>query len=206
MREEMERVLPKVALDRGLSTEECMLQWKAYKNFINIREGEPAHLAKYLSGVDPDDAPTLALAETLRACGIVSRDRHIQAMGGTVIPVEFVYDVRGYSRKACVSLTIKMCGYTLVVSTVAAARIGAILLRQAAAGFMRLPDGVKLLILVTLALMLLNPKSRATIAGWLQRVLETASDIGPQAFSGMMGFAKMAIENEPVIPALPAGR
>src|SRR5690349_287047 len=35
--EEVERWLPTVALDRGLSTEECVLQWEAYKRLINIR-------------------------------------------------------------------------------------------------------------------------------------------------------------------------
>lgn len=201
--EEVERVLPEAALEWRVSVDACLDEWYAYKKLINIRNGDPKLLAKYVSGVDPDDAPTLALAETIRACGIVSKDRHIKMMGGTAIPVEFVYAVRGYSRKACVSLTIKMCGYTLVIGTVAAAQIAAVLLRQATAGFMRLSDGVKLLLLGGLVLTLMHAKSRAAVAAWLQTAFRTLGEISPPVFNGMMELAELAIANQATTPELP---
>jgi len=203
---EVEEILARLAIDQGINLEQCLREWRSYKKLLSVCRADPAVIAKYLSGADPDDAPTLALAETLRAAGIVSRDLHIRQMGGTAIPVSFVTEVRDYSRKACISLTIEICGYTLVVGTVGALKIAVTAIRNAVAGFVRLPDGIKWLCLAALLIILLNPKARGAVLNWIENAAKAIGEMTPLALREMMLLVEMAAENRVPPPIVPSTR
>ncbi len=100
---EVEEKLPLITAERGLCHDAWRPEWGSYKSMLRIQEPDPVSLQRYADGQDPDDAPTLALADVIAASGILTRDSDIPAMGGNPIPVEFVLEMRDYSRKTAVS-------------------------------------------------------------------------------------------------------
>jgi len=197
---EVEEWLPALATERGLTQNSWVTEWGKYKRMLRVKGPDPIKLAQYANGQDPDDAPTVALAETLSACGILSKDSDIGAMGGALIPVEFILEVREYSRKAAVSLSIRIGGYLIFAGTAQALVVA---LKQCIYFLKNLPDSVKALAFIVLLFVVLYPKLRISVTSWLKSLGGRLPDVRPQIVQIISALAEIAADTQAVPPPLP---
>ena len=163
--DEAHRCMPEWAQRKHLDLNRCLEELHRIRASLNILQPTDEDIARYVGGKDPDDAPSLALADIVEAVGVFSRDNHISQMGGIQIPRSFIFHIRDYSRQLAVTLSIKVGGYYL--------SIGAFRLFLAAHNFIKagvsriseIPTKYRLLLLAAVAGIFLHPKSRATIIG-----------------------------------------
>ncbi len=106
---EVERHIPKLAKQYNDSEGRFLRHWVEYKKILKIKTPRKYRVEKELrtNPQDPDDAPTIALAKELKAVGIFTRDRDLEAMGGFCLDLDFAIQARDYSRKIVVAVTIK---------------------------------------------------------------------------------------------------
>jgi len=150
--EEVQEKIPEVAKKRKIDGVVLARLWEEYRAILRVEEPDPIHVEKYRKGRDPKDADYLALADTLAAKGILSRDKDISAMGGAVISMEAVTLLRDYSRAAAVEFNIKVNGcYSLMVGIVTL-KIALEVLDKAAGQVARIPGWAKGLLLCILLL------------------------------------------------------
>lgn len=200
---EVEEKLPFIADKRGLSHDVLLREWATYKGMLHIKEPDHAKLEPYANGQDPDDAPTLALADTLQACGILSLDSDILAMGGRLIPIEFIFQARDYSRKAAISVSIRVGGYFIVVGASGALKVLTSAIEQSAAWFRKLPHSAKSLAFMVLILGILHPKVRNSIAASANMIGGKLPGALSQILQLMLCLAELAADNEASPPMLP---
>lgn len=114
---EVERRIPKLAKQYKVPDELFSRQWAEYKKMLKIKTPRKYRVEKALrtNPQDPDDAPTVALANELQALGIFTKDSHLEAMGGFCLDLDFAIQARDYSRKIVVAVTIKQGVFTGLV-------------------------------------------------------------------------------------------
>jgi predicted nucleic acid-binding protein len=200
---EVEQHLARISDERGIPMAVWTAEWSNYQRLLNIKDPDSAIVAKYSIGQDPDDAPTLALAETISACGILSRDSDIEAMGGRVLPIAFIIEARDYSRNATVYVSLQIGGYGILLGTFNALRLLASAVRVGLAWFNRLPDGIKIATLVALLVAVVHPKSRAAMIAGLREAVAAMSDAGPAMLQNMVEVARTADLYRPKVPEVP---
>lgn len=114
---EVNEHLKDIASQHNIPMNSLKKEWKSYKAMLKIKELDKAIINKYKNSRDPDDAPTLRLADLLPADAIISKDKDLKSMGGKVLsakPVgdkgvlvfEFCASARDYSRKATITTFI----------------------------------------------------------------------------------------------------
>jgi hypothetical protein len=85
------------------------------------------------------------LQQKLGVDGILTKDAHINRMGGHSLTLDFVFNTRAYARSAVTTISILFLGAVLPsVSLIILARF----LKQLASGFVRLPEPIKALIII----------------------------------------------------------
>lgn len=97
-------------VDAGSSESEVAAHWQRLRPHINFVDvgGAPENGEDFL---DPKDVPYLRLQKLIEA-GILSKDHHINAMGGRAIhPFRILAALRAYSRASAVHVTIQVNGY-----------------------------------------------------------------------------------------------
>ncbi len=201
--QEVERHLPRLTADRGLSHNAWVAEWAAYKAMLQIVTPEDYMIEPYLSGRDPDDAPTLALAKMLSASGVLTHDLDIAAMGGTAIPIEFILKTREYSRKTAITVSIRVGGLLVVMGAVEALAILISTLKQSAGWFQRLPDNAKSLALVVAICVVLHPTARRSILTWLEASSSLLASKAPELLRVLIALCKLTSENQACSPIPP---
>lgn len=176
---EITEKIPYVAARRKVDEEALYRAWEAYKGHFRIELPDPERVAQHKAGRDPDDADYIALAETISASGILSRDKDIQAMGGVVLSVEVVGHLRDYSRATAIDLNIRINGVFLGIFTAAMVKALAELIRGCAQQAARLPLWARLIILGLGLFLMLNDHSREKLHAQLQSALKAASGAMP---------------------------
>lgn len=185
---EVDKKIPTIAADKGISEEAMRQEWKTYRKLIKVRTPRKALVDRYKGGQDPDDAPTLALAKMLRADGILSKDSDLVAMGGLVIERDFTKQARDYSRKTAVAATIRCSGG--IALTVSWATIDVVL--RSIKGFLDwfrgLPAPVQAIIFFAVVAIASNKKmqgevialfkKRADLSGYLTPALDLLARVG----------------------------
>lgn len=201
---EVEEHLTSVAVKYKLSPAQCLAEWAIYKQMLHVREPDHASLEKYVGGQDPDDAPTLALADMLGAFGILTRDSDILAMGGNCIPVGFVVRARDYSRKTTVSLSIQIGGYYVSIGAIQAFLLVVSALRHGVSLFRGLPPQIKIFAFMVLAFIAAYPKSRYLAISSLKALRRGLPDALPrQILQTILYLADMAADNYALPPTIP---
>jgi predicted nucleic acid-binding protein len=200
--EEVEEKLPDRAAKNNLTHDACLAEWSRYKMMLSVRDADMTLTGKYALGIDPDDAPTLALAEELGADGILSKDKHIKAMGGTPVPIEFCFAARAYSRKMAVSVSIRVGGHLFVLGTVRAVEQALIAIRGAYAAIRTLPDWAKLLALVALIVAVLHPKSRQQLLAALSTMATVLGQSLPAILQMVGELAELEARNRAAVPTI----
>ncbi len=165
---EVEKHIPSIALKYKKNAEEFLEEWKSYKKLLKIKTPHKSRVKKYENGRDPDDAPTLALSDFLKADGILTKDYDLEVMGGLCIEISFTGQARSYSRSVAIAATIRVgMFHTGVMTGLAIVELGK-LLNRAAKQFGKLPPEAKVAILLCLIFTMSNKKIRSAVSKWLK--------------------------------------
>lgn len=201
---EVEEYLPTIANDRRLSIETCLAEWTNFKALLRIEDPDPSVIEKYAGGQDPDDAPTIALAEIIGAIGIFTKDTDIAAMGGTCIPISFILEARNYSRQAALNVTIQAGGYCIAVGAGYSFTGAIAVFERCATWFRGLRAEVKLLLLLAIILAFVHPRSRALIVAAIKTFAQRFPyRVAAELFQCAMLLGDMVITNPATPPRLP---
>lgn len=177
--DEVEEHLPLIAAAKGLDVNLMYAEWAIYKTQIKIAEPDSEKVRVLKSGVDPDDAEFVALAQTIDAAGVISKDAHIGKMGGNHISVTCITHLRNYSRATAIELNIKVGGVTFAkvgYAAIAGMFAGGKALIE---GVSKAPDWVKVALLAGGVFIALHPGARASVARGLRIVLDGISEATP---------------------------
>jgi predicted nucleic acid-binding protein len=176
---EVNEKIIRICREEELDSSAMFAEWAAYQKQIKIIQPDRTLVQRYESGVDPKDAPFLALADAVQASGILSSDAHIPLMGGRVLSIDFMLSMRDYSRAAAVELQIKVMGLSLGYVAVAAAAALAKSLRAVLAGISNSPTWLKVALLCATAFCVLHAPTRQKIAAGLSRALNGVAEATP---------------------------
>lgn len=168
---EVPKHIPRFAGEYNPNVEPPYRKWEAYWPRLHLLEPDPTLVDRYRNGIDPKNADFVALAETLATDGILSRDRHIHQVGGTRLTLDFVLALRGYSRATSIGMNIKCAGLPLGImgSAVSVGFLEAV--RGIVSNLNRLPDWVKIAMLLGGLLIILHPRSRQKVSVFLTKAL-----------------------------------
>jgi predicted nucleic acid-binding protein len=110
LKREVEKYIPLI-IEKGAKHEDVTAHWLRLRILINFVDvgGIPEDGVEYR---DPKDVPYLRLQQEINAT-IVTADKDIAAMGGTVAPIAVMATLRAYSRVAAVQVTFQVGSYTL---------------------------------------------------------------------------------------------
>jgi predicted nucleic acid-binding protein len=190
--DEVEEHLPLIAAKKGLDLNRLHGEWATYQTRIKIVEPDAEKVHALKNGVDPDDAEFVALAQTIDAVGVVSKDKHIGQMGGNHISVMCVTHLRNYSRSTAIELNIKVNGVTF--AKVGYAAIAGIFAGGKALidGIGKAPDWVKVVLLVGGVAIALHPGARAKVAEGFKVVLDGIREATPFVIAEIVAAIELA--------------
>ncbi|WP_290810530.1 PIN domain-containing protein [Ferrovibrio sp.] len=202
--DEVQRHIPRIALEDGIDEQECRRLLLSLTTKLTVLELSEIEYEAYATGQDPDDAPTLALAQLIKAEGIMSRDTDIAAMGGQSISPEYMSVLRHHSRKAAISVTLQLSGSAVMMAS-GAALIGALkLLQTAIQVVMRLPPPVMLIGMVFAIAWLSNPKNRSVLAERFGLVVDRSGHVLGEVFQLTSHLLSEAEKHKPETLTLPS--
>ncbi|WP_412022791.1 PIN domain-containing protein [Burkholderia cepacia] len=168
---EVEKYFPLI-VEKGATLEEVTAHWLHLRTLINLVEvgGAPEDGTGYR---DPNDIPYIRLQQKINAT-IVTADKDIAAMGGTVVsPIAAMATLRAYSRAAAVQVTFQVGGYTVgglgLKGLSGAAKIIHSVAKRAATS---IPRDVWLGLLAVLCVAMVIPVSRTWIGSRLEVVAQ----------------------------------
>lgn len=160
LRDEIVKHLPRLARESGVPEELFRRAWAEYQSRINFVDVRPASAEEAASAADPDDLPFVYLYHKLDADAVLSRDRHIGAMGARSVEPEMMLHVRDYAREKAPEVTLRAGTFIVTVPALVGAHALVKLLARAAKGFAELPAGVQLALLAGTLAACAHPRSR----------------------------------------------
>lgn len=172
LQDEIERHIPRRALELGISPEVLRNQWREYRPYLRFCANDST-VPQDMLIVDTDDLPFVVLWQEVGAAAVISSDRHISMMGASRIELDVVLRLRDYARAKSVETTIVVGGTCFVVSASMAMIKVSVLLGHI---LRRLPRWVQGVLLACVAGLLLCPASRHKIITTLKRVLITCQE------------------------------
>jgi predicted nucleic acid-binding protein len=189
---EVEEQIPLIADKKGLDINSMYAEWAVYKETIIIVEPDSEKVQSLKNGVDPDDADFVALAQTIAAAGVFSKDGHIGLMGGNQISIACITHLRNYSRSAAIELNIKVNGVGFAVHGIAAVRGLFSGVKSLLDGIKKAPDWVKISLLAAGLFVVLHPGTRTSISRGLKIALAGIGDATPTVISLIAEAAVLA--------------
>jgi hypothetical protein len=148
----------------GKYPEEALARaWRQYESRITYVDVGPVSDAGAGEVADPDDLPFVYLYREINADAVLTRDRHIRAMGARSVKLEALIHVREYARAKAPEVTLRAGA---VVVTVPVAVVGQALWglsKAAVRKFSGLPPWVQLALLGGALAVGINPRSRRAI-------------------------------------------
>jgi predicted nucleic acid-binding protein len=200
---EVERNMETLAPERDIPADVWTSHWASYKPLLRVEEPDPLAVARYAAvGRDPTDAPTLALADILAVCGILTDDPDIKATGGKAIPISFKLELREYSRQAAVFVSLQIGGCYVAIGAVEALSYAVKTLGRMLGKFRTLPDWVKIVAVAAVALAIIHPTSRTMIGSAIKAVGAAVADAIPGALAFLLQVAQMFEEHRAVPPTV----
>ena len=164
---DMNSAIDQYAESSGTSAILLHLHWSEYKKQLVWDETYPRPIDTPLTHVDPKDAPYVLTQWLQNAVGVLSKDKHIEQMGGNRLTLDFVFSVRSYARAKVIAVTVKVGGVAL-----GAAAIAVIfeLIKALVQGIRRIPPEVQLLLLAFVLFLIVSPDARKWIGQRLSRL------------------------------------
>lgn len=176
---EVEKHLPIAAAELDVDLGKINAIWEGYRTRLRLLKVPQELLAGYANSVDPKDAPFVLLQKLISASGVVSRDRHIKAMGGTAIGLDVVMSLRGYSRSAAVQLHIKVAGVALGAMGFVAIRSLFALLGGLLNAIAKAPPAVKIVLLLGVLFAVLHEPTRNKLEKLIEDMKASFREFGP---------------------------
>lgn len=164
LRDEIIRHIPRLAEERDVPEESLRRTWLEYQLRINFIDVGPISAEDEASAADPDDLSFVYLYQKVKADAVVSRDRHIQAMGAWSVELEVVIHIRDYARAKAPEVTLRAGAFIVTVPLIAGAHALGKLLIRVAKGIANLPPGVQLALLAGAAVVGAHPRSRRALS------------------------------------------
>lgn len=189
---EVEEKIPLIAAEKGLDKNLMHIHWEVYKAKLKVSEPDQDKVQALKNGVDSDDAEFVALAQTILAAGVISKDSHIEQMGGNQISITCITHLRNYSRATAIELNIKVNGVLFTAVGLAAIRGLFSGIRVLIDGISKAPDWVKLALLAGGIFIALHPGARASVVRGLKAVLASISQATPAVISHIAEAAAFA--------------
>lgn len=189
---EVDEKIPLIAEKRKLNKDQMYAHWEAYKTMLIVHEPDAERVRILKNGVDPDDADFVALAETIAASGVFSKDKHIGMMGGNQISIECVAHLRNYSRATAIELNIKVNGVMFAKVGTGAIRGIFAGIKALIDGISRAPDWVKLALIAGGLFVALHPGTRESVIRWLKAALAGIGEATPVVISHIAQAAVLA--------------
>jgi predicted nucleic acid-binding protein len=163
LREEVARHIPRRAVERGIPEEALARAWRQYESRIKYVDVGLVSDARAGEVADPDDLPFVYLYREINADAVLTRDRHIRAMGARSIQLEALIHVREYARAKAPEVTLRAGA---VVVTIPVAVVGHALWGLSKAAVRKLsglPPWVQLALLGGVLAVGINPRSRRAV-------------------------------------------
>lgn len=179
------RTIPKVARDKKIDPASLLSLWEQYREMLIWDEALRHPEGGVPDSADVDDIPYITLAGKIDAVGILSRDKHIAALGGTPLKLEFALTVRRYARAASVHLSIYVNGTLIGAFGFSAIMI---LVRKSKDLFMELPPIVRTLLIIGLAISIIHPGSRK----WIYDKIMAIKELGGVAWPEILSLLELA--------------
>lgn len=189
LEQEMDSAIPQYCKKRKVDPQAAWAAWDEFSELIvwddSIVEIVDVDLP------DPKDAPYIWTSLITEAVGILSKDTHIEAMGGNRLSLEFVFHCRSYARARTISVAIIVNGITLGLVSLA-------LLTFAFSGLStliaKLHPNVRWAALITLMLLLAYPKSREWILEKARVLVSGTRSVGSHVLDLVFELATLAEE------------
>ncbi|BDW94342.1 hypothetical protein MACH10_00270 [Thalassospira tepidiphila] len=174
--EMLSSTIQQVSQKYEIPQETLFSSWESYKAIIifDARFDYPKEVNS--SCLDPKDAPYVQLQNAISALGILSNDRDIDALGGTRLDRELVMTIRAYARSASYSVSIKVGGVIISNISLSILRDVMLFFRDMVA---RMPNWMKLLLLVGVFFVLAHPESRARLSAVIKSIGQGIGDVWP---------------------------
>jgi len=176
-REMTKSAIPQVARRKNIPESALQDLWIEYRKQLVWDERFPG--PEHFPDVEGDikDVPYVALQECISAAGILSYDKDIEKLGGKSLTLTFVFSVRTYARAATYSVSIYAWG--TLISVLA---LGALcqIIKGVCTSVSKLPDGVKVALLIGAAVAVLHPAPRGKLREFLQNTGALAVGLWPE--------------------------
>jgi hypothetical protein len=186
LKQEIEKHLPVVAIDTGVSIEVATAEWQRVQSLIRFYA--PIGDSTKFAVVDPKDSEYVLTWQELDADFVRTGDyRHFARMGTTVIGPELDQVLRDYARSTSVLVTVKLgSGFALTFSVIAFIEM----VKGITEIIRKLPPTVRLMLLIAVALVLLHPASREKLIRWAKTVRERLREAKPMLVPVLQEAAK----------------
>jgi predicted nucleic acid-binding protein len=164
--EEVEEKITLFADERGIPEESLRRAWSEYLPRISFVDVGRASAEEEAAAADPDDLPFVRLCQQLDADAVVSRDRHIRAMGARSVNKEVMIHVREYARAKAPEVTLRF-GALIITFPVAAGTHALVkVLRKLVRVFAGLPLGIQVALLAGVVAAVVHPRSRRALSSF----------------------------------------
>jgi predicted nucleic acid-binding protein len=190
LRDEIAKHLPRLAREGGVPEESLRRAWAEYQSRINFVDVRPTSAEEAASAADPDDLPFVYLYRKLDADAVLSRDRHIRAMGARIVEPEMMLHVRNYAREKAPEVTLRAGTFIVTAPALVGTHALVKLLARAAKGFAELPVGVQLALLAGALAACAHPRSRKALSTFVSArasELREPARVLLDAAGGLMG-------------------
>lgn len=157
---DMDSAIAQCAESSGLSAVLLHVYWEEYKKKLIWDETYPRPIDTPLTHADPKDAPYVFTQWLHNAVGVLSKDKHIEQLGGNRLTLDFVFSVRSYARAKVIAVTIKVGGTVLAATAVA---VVFELVKALIHAAKRIPPGVLLLLILIAIVVIASPEARQWI-------------------------------------------
>lgn len=190
---DMNSAIPQYAESSGLSAVLLRHHWEKYKEQLVWDETYPRPVDTPLTHIDPKDAPYVFTQWLHNAIGVLSKDKHIEQMGGNRLTLDFVFSVRSYARAKVIAVTIKVGG-----TVIGAAAIAVIyeLVKALIQVIKKIPPGVWLLLILVAVILIASPEARKWIREKFSRLKETIEPLFSGIASAVQQGAVIAQQKE----------
>lgn len=189
---EVEEKIPLLAAEKNLDEDVMFAHWEEYKSKLVVHEPDAELVRVLRNGADPDDADFVALAETIAAAGVFSKDGHIRKMGGNQISLGCITYLRDYSRATAIEVNIKVNGVMLANVSIAAIRGLLMGVRALIDGIQRAPDWLKFALLAGGVFIAMHPGARASVVRGLKSFLNGVAQATPVVIAHVAEAAALA--------------
>lgn len=205
---EIEGELPRIASEHVVSTETVIAEWKRFESLIRYYSPR-TEIRPSVACPDPGDVAYLQTWDQTGADFIWTRDRHFVVTNPPDMMAGLDNSLRNYARATSILVGVKVgSGFAVVCSLEVLVALGRVIIE----GIQRIPPVVKVCIGLAVAGLLLHPKSRERLLGWLKQALTLVERAQPvlasvshKAIKGLSSVADTAKSAEQTIrAALPA--